>query len=200
LSNLDAALREEMRVELRRLQQQIGVTTIYVTHDQNEALAMSDRIAVMEHGRIVQMDDPRAIDSRPASGFVASFIGASNLFDGMCANPVAAGSTGAVRLADGSMMQCLFPSAHTGGAVSISLRPEAITLVEGGEALAAGGNALHGVVAAASFQGGNIRYDIRCGEAVVRVVGPAEPGFAPGSALLMTFPARAAVALPPTGG
>ena len=67
LSNLDASLREEMRAELRRLQQQIGITTIYVTHDQAEALAMSDLIAVMDQGRIVQMDEPRAIYFRPAT-------------------------------------------------------------------------------------------------------------------------------------
>jgi iron(III) transport system ATP-binding protein len=200
LSNLDAALREEMRVELRRLQQQIGVTTIYVTHDQNEALAMSDRIAVMEHGRIVQMDEPRAIYSRPASGFVASFIGASNLFDGVCTGTVAAGSIGTVSLGDGSVMECLFPSAHAGGAVSVSVRPEAVALVARGGAMATGGNVLPGVVTAASFQGGSIRYDVRCGDVVVRVLAPSEPVFAPETALLMTFPARAAVALPPTGG
>src|SRR5580692_4196595 len=74
LSNLDASLREEMRAELRRLQQQIGVTTVYVTHDQGEALAMSDLIAVMERGRIVQFDEPRTLYFRPANEFVASFI------------------------------------------------------------------------------------------------------------------------------
>ena len=66
LSNLDASLREEMRAELRRLQQQIGITAIYVTHDQAEALAMSDLVAVMDHGRIVQFGEPRAIYFRPA--------------------------------------------------------------------------------------------------------------------------------------
>src|SRR5262249_11137978 len=71
LSNLDAALREEMRNELRRLQQEIGVTTVYVTHDQAEALEMSDRIAVMSQGRIVQMGAPQDIYFRPANRFVA---------------------------------------------------------------------------------------------------------------------------------
>jgi iron(III) transport system ATP-binding protein len=197
LSNLDAALREEMRVELRRLQKQIGVTTIYVTHDQNEALAMSDRIAVMEHGRIVQMDEPRTIYSRPASGFVASFIGSSNLFSGVCASGVSAGEVAEVRLADDSVIRCLFPGAHAGGAVAVSVRPEAITLVAHGGAVAE--NGLRGVVTAASFQGGSVRYDVRCGDLVVRVIGPAEPVFAPETDLLLTFPARSAVALPPSG-
>jgi iron(III) transport system ATP-binding protein len=197
LSNLDAALREEMRVELRRLQKQIGVTTIYVTHDQNEALAMSDRIAVIEHGRIVQIGEPREIYFRPASGFVASFIGSSNLFAGTCASGARAGEVAAVRLSDDSMIRCLFPAAHPGGgAVSVSVRPEAITLVASDTKVAEGENSLHGTVAATSFQGGNVRYDIRSGDLVVRVIGPAEPVFMPETDLLMVFPARSAVALP----
>jgi iron(III) transport system ATP-binding protein len=198
LSNLDASLREEMRVELRRLQKQIGVTTIYVTHDQNEALAMSDRIAVMEQGRIVQMDEPRTIYFRPASGFVASFIGSSNLFSGVCTAGAAAGETAMVRLRDDSAIECLFPAVHQGGAVSVSVsvRPEAIVLVAADTVVATGANALRGTVTAASFQGGNVRYDIRYGDAVVRVVGPSEPVFAADTDVLMMFPARSAVAVP----
>src|SRR5487761_2605123 len=108
LSNLDASLREEMRVELRRLQQQIGVTAIYVTHDQAEALAMSDLVAVMEHGRIVQLGEPRAIYFRPANEFVASFIGAANLLDGTAIEAVAAGGVGVVRLEGGVRIACVF--------------------------------------------------------------------------------------------
>ncbi|HEY8289887.1 MAG TPA: ABC transporter ATP-binding protein [Acetobacteraceae bacterium] len=197
LSNLDAALREEMRVELRRLQQQIGVTTIYVTHDQNEALAMSDRIAVMEGGRIVQMDEPREIYFRPASGFVASFIGSSNLLTGVCPAGARAGEVAAVRLPDNSTIQCLFAAAHAGGGtVSVSVRPEAIALLAADAAPLNGENRLRGTVTAASFQGSNVRYDIRSGDLVVRVVGPAEPVFAPETDLLMTFAPRSAIALP----
>jgi iron(III) transport system ATP-binding protein len=197
LSNLDAALREEMRIELRRLQQQIGVTTIYVTHDQNEALAMSDRIAVMEHGRIVQMDEPREIYFRPASGFVASFIGSSNLFAGTCLAGARAGDVAEVRLRDDSTIQCLFPNAHSrGGAVSVSVRPEAISLVASDTTVGEGENLLRGTVATTSFQGGNVRYDIRCGDLVLRVIGPSELVFAPETTVSMVFPARSAVALP----
>jgi iron(III) transport system ATP-binding protein len=195
LSNLDAALREEMRVELRRLQRQIGVTTIYVTHDQHEALAMSDRIAVMEHGRIVQMDEPREIYFRPASGFVASFIGSSNLLSGACATGVRAGEVASVRLGDGSTIQCLFPQAQSGGrSVSVSLRPESIALVTSDTAVAE--NGLRGKVVASSFQGSSVWYDVRSGDFVVRVIGPAEPVFTPDSEVLMAFAARSAVALP----
>ncbi len=101
LSNLDASLREEMRAELRRLQQQIGITAIYVTHDQAEALAMSDLVAVMDHGRIVQFGEPRAIYFRPENEFVASFIGAANLLAGVTVAMVSAGDIGVLRMDDG---------------------------------------------------------------------------------------------------
>ncbi|HXT80672.1 MAG TPA: ABC transporter ATP-binding protein [Acetobacteraceae bacterium] len=197
LSNLDAALREEMRVELRRLQKQIGVTTIYVTHDQNEALAMSDLIAVMERGSIVQLADPREIYFNPASSFVASFIGSSNLFAGTCTTEVREGEVATVRLPDNGTIQCLFGAGHArGGAVSVSVRPEAITLLSPDATAQPGENLLRGTVTAASFQGSNVRYDVRSGKAIVRVVGPAEPVFAPDTQLLMTFSAKSAVALP----
>src|SRR4029078_9961243 len=82
LSNLDAQLREQMRVELKRLQQETGVTAVYVTHDQAEALAISDRIAVMNEGRIVQVGAPKEIYGRPASEFVANFIGRTTFLVG----------------------------------------------------------------------------------------------------------------------
>lgn len=82
LSNLDALLREQMRNELRRLQKEVGVTAIYVTHDQSEALALSDRIAIMSNGRIVQIGAPRQIYDQPIDSFVASFVGRSNLLRG----------------------------------------------------------------------------------------------------------------------
>lgn len=82
LSNLDAKLREQMRVEIRELQQRLGITTLYVTHDQEEALSMSDTIAVMDHGQIVQMGAPEEIYHRPANDFVAHFIGNINLLCG----------------------------------------------------------------------------------------------------------------------
>jgi iron(III) transport system ATP-binding protein len=83
LSNLDAKLREQMRVELVRLQHEVGITSIYVTHDQSEALVMSDRVVVMNHGVIQQIDDPQTIYARPANAFVANFIGVANLIEGV---------------------------------------------------------------------------------------------------------------------
>lgn len=83
LSNLDATLREEMRFEIRRLHDEFHVTTVYVTHDQAEAMVTSDRIAVMNHGRIEQIDDPRALYNKPKTRFVAGFIGRTNFIEGL---------------------------------------------------------------------------------------------------------------------
>src|SRR5437879_4733044 len=82
LSNLDATLREEMRFEIRRLHDEFQVTTVYVTHDQAEAMVTSDRIAVMNHGRIEQVDNPRALYNKPKTRFVAGFIGRTNFIEG----------------------------------------------------------------------------------------------------------------------
>ena len=82
LSNLDANLREEMRSEIRRLHNEFGITSIYVTHDQSEAMTTSDRIAVMNKGRIEQIDDPQTLYARPKTRYVAEFIGRSNILDG----------------------------------------------------------------------------------------------------------------------
>ena len=82
LSNLDAKLREQMRLELKRLQRSLGITTVYVTHDQSEALALSDEIAVFDSGRIVQRGTPQEIYRQPKSQFVADFVGSANFLPG----------------------------------------------------------------------------------------------------------------------
>ena len=188
LSNLDAALREEMRIELRRLQQQIGLTTVYVTHDQSEALAMSDLVAVMELGRVAQMDAPRTIYFRPASEFVASFIGAANLLRGTAENPVAAGAVGVIRLDDGAAIRCLFPAAATRGqSVTVSLRPESVTVGQFAAPPDPAVNTLEGTVTATSFLGGSARYDVRAGARTLRVSAPAEVVIPNGAAVRLTF-------------
>src|SRR6186997_1485860 len=87
LSNLDAKLRERMRFELKRLQRELGITTVYVTHDQSEALALSHEIAVMSEGRIQQIASPREIYERPVNSFVADFVGSTNFLDGSVLGP-----------------------------------------------------------------------------------------------------------------
>jgi len=196
LSNLDASLREEMRAELRRLQRQIGVTTIYVTHDQGEALAMSDRIAVMEHGRIVQLDEPRAIYFRPANEFVASFIGAANLMSGIADRAVEAGGIGSLTLEGGPRIACLFPAGASAGCqATASVRPESIAIAPVGTAATGDANVLGGEISATSFLGGTVRYDVLVDGRVLRVVGPAEQVFSPGCAVELIFAPQSAVAV-----
>ena len=123
LSNLDANLREEMRFEIRRLHDEFRITTVYVTHDQAEAMATSDRIAVMNHGRIEQVDAPHLLYTRPRTRFVAGFVGRTNLLE--------ARVEGGALLLDGVS---LGPAAQAGlpadaqGTVLISLRPQAMSI------------------------------------------------------------------------
>jgi iron(III) transport system ATP-binding protein len=193
LSNLDASLREEMRIELRRLQQQIGVTTIYVTHDQTEALSMSDLVAVMDRGRIVQLDAPREVYFRPANAFVAGFIGAANLLPGLSAAAVAPGGIGTLVLDGGARMACMFPAgAAPGQAAHASLRPESITIAPNSPA---GANTLGGEVTGASFLGAGVRYDVRVGTLLLRVMAPADTAFTPGTPVQLAFAPNAAIAV-----
>jgi ABC-type Fe3+/spermidine/putrescine transport system ATPase subunit len=122
LSNLDANLREEMRYEIRRLHDEFHITTVYVTHDQAEAMVTSDRIAVMNRGRIEQVDEPRALYARPRTRFVAGFIGRTNFLDGEVRGD-------AVVFDDVTIPRARFPDAGAlQGRVSFSLRPQSIHL------------------------------------------------------------------------
>ena len=125
LGALDKNLREQMQIEIRRIHRELGVTTVYVTHDQTEAMTMSDRIAVFNAGRIEQVATPLEIYRRPQTVFVAGFIGDNNIFpataDGVDAADYAVDGLGVVRAAD---------KAPRGGAYHISVRPESIRLVK----------------------------------------------------------------------
>jgi iron(III) transport system ATP-binding protein len=122
LSNLDANLREEMRYEIRRLHDEFHITTVYVTHDQAEAMVTSDRIAVMHQGRIEQVDEPRALYARPRTRFVAGFIGRTNFLDGEVRGDEVVFDHFAIKRA-----RFLEPDALH-GTVSFSLRPQSIHL------------------------------------------------------------------------
>jgi len=116
-----------MRVELKRLQQQLGITTVYVTHDQAEALEMSDTIAVLNRGRLVQLGAPPDIYFRPCDAFVAGFMGSPNILQATNPGAVAADGRTVVTLADGRYLDCRFPHAVPAGqAISVSVRPEMI--------------------------------------------------------------------------
>jgi iron(III) transport system ATP-binding protein len=122
LSNLDAKLRERMRHEVRELQQRLSITAVYVTHDQSEALAISDTIAVMEAGRILASGSPREIYDAPASRFVADFVGLTNILRGRVTAP------GEVEAAFGKVRCTLANGVRPGDAVELLVRPESVTL------------------------------------------------------------------------
>ncbi|MGH3374111.1 MAG: ABC transporter ATP-binding protein [Actinoallomurus sp.] len=132
LSNLDLKLREQLRLEIKHLQRELGITSIFVTHDQTEALVMSDRIAVMRDGRVEQLGTPDTIYNDPATSFVAEFVGQSNLVDGVCATAEPGTPECTVRLAGSHAVRARRVSAMTdvgpGTAVKVLLRPEALRL------------------------------------------------------------------------
>lgn len=132
LSNLDAKLREQMRIELVRLQREVGITSIYVTHDQSEALVMSDRVVVMDRGVIQQIGDPESIYGRPANSFVANFIGVANLMEGSLLDRNGEACTVEVPLGRGAAPVRLKAAGGEGIArgqrVILSLRPEDVLL------------------------------------------------------------------------
>jgi iron(III) transport system ATP-binding protein len=128
LSNLDAKLRERMRAEIRELQQRLSITAIYVTHDQAEALALSDTIAVMEAGKILALGAPREIYAAPASRFVADFVGSTNIVRGRALAAAAADGTAAVETAFGVVRCRLHGGIAPGDAVELLIRPESVGL------------------------------------------------------------------------
>ena len=161
LSNLDAQLREQMRGEIKRIQREWGVTTIYVTHDQGEAMAMSDRVAVMNQGRLMQLGAPEDLYERPQSEFVAKFLGRTNLLHGTLESGVAAGEIGLVQTEIGPM-RCRFPNALAGGqSMSFVIRPENIELQPlGGNRDAAGENTVDGTVTNRLYLGDIAEYTV----------------------------------------
>jgi len=196
LSNLDAQLREQMRAELKRLQKETGVTAIYVTHDQVEALAISDRIAVMKDGLIMQLGTPREIYSRPTSEFVAHFIGRTNLLRGRLATAVAAGAEGRVETPLGSLV-CTFPTAteaspHTG----VVIRPENIAIAreDAADSLPPG-NRVQGIVRAETYLGEVVEYEVEVGNTLIFVRAHADTGVATGAAAALCFPVAQTLAL-----
>jgi putative spermidine/putrescine transport system ATP-binding protein len=156
LSALDKKLREEMKFWIKGLQQSLGITTIYVTHDQGEALTMSDRIAVMNQGIVEQLGTPREVYERPASRFVTDFIGESNILEG----EVASSSAGVVEILFGGQ-RIRAPrtfDVSPGAKVSVVVRPEHIKphpAPNSGDY-----NVIHGTLTAEAYQGAIIRYEI----------------------------------------
>ncbi len=168
LSNLDAKLREQMRLELRALHRELRITTVYVTHDQMEALAMSNIVAVMHEGSIRQIGTPREIYERPADRFVANFIGSTNLLPGRLAED-ASGGLRRVGTAHGPIM-CVVPDdAPAGSDVLVSIRPEDVvvgTVAEGDSGAA--GEGWEAIVTQAVFLGESVDCRLTVGDLLLR--------------------------------
>jgi iron(III) transport system ATP-binding protein len=160
LSNLDAKLRVSLRSEIRRIQQQLGTTALYVTHDQAEAMSLSDRIVVMNGGRVEQLDTPDAIYRRPKTRFVADFIGRANFVPGEVLAR-ADGDRADVRILGRVARIAAAAGVQPGATATVVLRPESIRLDEG---------ELSAIVRSATFLGPTVEYDIEVDGRVLAVV------------------------------
>ncbi|TPG45781.1 ABC transporter ATP-binding protein [Roseomonas nepalensis] len=189
LSNLDARLRRRMREEIRELQQRLGVTVVYVTHDQAEALAISDKIIVMNQAVIAQEGTPRDLYENPASAFVAGFVGEANRLPATLRR--LDGQEGEVRVAEARLVL-----AHRGlpdGPAELALRPEAIAVLPAADPAAM----LSGRVSKAAYLGGVVEYTVDTGAGEVFVVSPASAGaHAPGEPVGLRFGTHGAALLP----
>jgi len=175
LSNLDAKLRERMRSELKQLQRRTGITFLYVTHDQAEALALSDRIAVMHLGRLQQYGTPREVYRHPANRVVADFMGLVNLLSAR----IGAGGNGGLIVEVGPLRlaMTLPPELRAGDAVDVAIRPEAIRL----EPSAADGPGIRGRVEEHNYLGNLTEYVVAVGDLRLRVQAGPDADLVPGS-------------------
>ena len=187
LSNLDARLRDDMRTELKRLQRQLGVTTIYVTHDQSEALDMSDQIAVINKGHLVQLGNPREIYFRPRDTFVAGFLGSVNLLPGRIAMSSPDRGSTKVTLEQGGEVLAHTPHALAAGSMAVSVRPEAISLAQPDTPHLEGYNRFDGRITAAGFLGYANRYTVDVGGGVLQVAASPQVMFSVGDRVAVDF-------------
>ncbi len=190
LSNLDANLREEMRFEIRRLHETFEITTLYVTHDQAEAMVISDRVAVLDRGRVAQIGTAEELFEHPRTRFVAEFIGKTNLIEGV-AERADTFTRGRLRLHVASA------DLAPGAPVVLSIRPRQIDLAPAAAPSSAGANMLRGTVLRASYLGDAVDYEVQLEESdiVLRVAGPASRRFRPGEAVSLAVLKCSAVTL-----
>jgi ABC-type Fe3+/spermidine/putrescine transport system ATPase subunit len=193
LSNLDANLREEMRSEIRRLHDAFRITTVYVTHDQAEAMVISDRIVVMNHGRIEQVDDPVTMYNQPKTRFVAGFIGRTNFLDGRM--------DGGMIAFDGFALRAdhLADSAALTGPVSLSIRPQTIGIHRAAPADPSSGWWVGGRVLERAYLGEAWDYLVQPEGSQIRLRAAAPPTemHATGAAVWLQIDAARAAVIPP---
>jgi iron(III) transport system ATP-binding protein len=196
LSNLDAKLRERMRFELKRLQRELRLTTVYVTHDQSEALALSHEIAVMNEGQIVQVGSPRDIYERPQNRFVADFVGSANFLDATVSARAEQPDSYHVQTAIGLLECRAVEQLREGDRVVISVRPED---VQASAERLAGANVLEGTVDAKIFLGESLEFQFRVGDALL--LARVHPSFSPtvGTRVHLRIDPEKCIAIPEHG-
>jgi spermidine/putrescine transport system ATP-binding protein len=191
LGALDLKLRQAMQLELKDIQKEVGITFVYVTHDQEEALTMSDRIGVMDEGKLLQVGSPEEIYESPVNRFVADFIGETNFIDGEVV------AEGQVRIEGGMVVKARTHS-EPGSKVTLTLRPEKIHLLAPGSSVPAGRSVLEGKGERRVYFGDSLSSEVRVGphRLDVRIENrPSLDRFSPGDEVLLEFHARAAEAL-----
>jgi ABC-type Fe3+/spermidine/putrescine transport system ATPase subunit len=192
LSNLDAKLRAEMRVELRELQQRLGITSVYVTHDQEEALAISDRVIVMHVGGIEQIGTPEQIYNRPRTRFVADFVGSANIIEGRVCGGANGSDLVTFETRGGVLLQASAPHRPNGVESAVAIRTAYIDLAA---APAPGVNAAKGTIRRRMFHGDFVQYivDWPAGQLLVRR--PPTEIFEEDAAVVLSFTPRHCVLL-----
>jgi len=194
LSNLDAKIRVQVRAEIKKLQRQLGITTIYVTHDQEEALSLSDRVAVMKDGRVQQVGAPKELYERPRTRFVADFVGTNNLVPGQVRER--AGTSLVVDTALGPLRAVA--EGPVGERCVLAIRPENVAIAAGTEGTGEG-NVVHGRVGFVAYLGSALRYDVESASGQVLQADIRDPWrhepLSVGREVAITFPASVTLAV-----
>jgi ABC-type Fe3+/spermidine/putrescine transport system ATPase subunit len=197
LSNLDAQLREEMRFEVRELQKQLGITSIYVTHDQAEALVLSDRIAVLHQGELVQVGTPEEIYNRPSNRFVAGFIGLTSFIEGRVSGFDQVTGRALISTRDGLTIGVSDHDLSLGQQVTLSVRPEHIRLCRDSDTVATeDSNVLKGKVIRAAYLGDVVDCRVQVGNWILRANTRADEVLRPDEDVFIVFSPERVTVIP----
>jgi iron(III) transport system ATP-binding protein len=194
LSNLDAKLRESLRFELKRLQRDQGITTVYVTHDQAEALSMSNQVAVMCDGRISQVGTPFSVYLQPENDFVADFVGLTNFIEGVVSEVSVSGTSGTVRTEHADLAVETLVDLRAGDACVVSVRPEQIEVVHL-DTVPSGPNVLAGTIGNRLFTGESMDYQVEVGSTIIRCRTGASQRLGTGKPVHLVLPKEHCIAL-----
>ncbi len=188
LSNLDAQLREEMRFEIRELQKKLGVTSVYVTHDQAEALVLSDRIAILHQGQLVQVGTPEEIYNRPGNKFVAGFIGLTSFVEGQVTRFEDGGTYAIVETPDNLAIRARAAELAIGQKLTLAIRPEHMEVCdEGALPPSPPANLFQGKVLRGAYLGDIVDYRIQVGSWTLRAHTPTDRVLSPGQVVWLAF-------------